>query len=662
MMPSSITYPYPPPLNGKEEIRAFFEEVFEGFPDFSTKEGRVLAASNIVVVEHNMIGTLLGEWQGIPPTGNTGLTPHIDIYDFEGDKIKRMTTYFDVLGLMIQLGVILPPEMPSLVPSFTLPDPEPTGLSPLEANAELLARWNAHDMTGFAKMIRPDAEIMESAFGMADRDTFVASSEQLFQGFSDMRGEFVRSIDMGDGWVAIEVVFTGTHDGMFNGIPATGRSSTLRAASIRRFDAEGLLTDLSLYYDNMTVMTQLTASSFTDYGSGTTIELAVGKGIWQLNWGQGPWTWSDSTDQPLLDPNVSAILDLRTTAPADVSADLIATLPIAGTLTLSAHDEVYKDVTIGTMVLSGAGINVIDINASRVIVDEGAGMFLASFHPPDPKLTLTLEEATGVFAYINQVGAWELSLAGSYAVPLIEGLALQDNILTALGGNVPLIGGIGEFALNGLYTTDMSKKVKSFCEYGTGVSLRLGAGGALWDQTWGKGAYEWHQCDADPNAGILNENISGMLETTTAGAPQIDENFILSFDFGGNFALTDNNDINPDEITGQILGDVKGTFVADMNAANAIVDEAASTIIIAFGTELSGDPDALITITETTGTFGSIQAVGLWEWYVSGTITIALVDGLPLQDNIMAGLGDPDLLLGAEEEIVLSGSYYRSSP
>jgi hypothetical protein len=401
---------------------------------------------------------------------------------------------------------------------------------------------------------------------------------------------------------------------------------------------------------------------FADYGSGITIELFAGGATWQLNWGQGPWTWSDSNDLPLLDPNVSGVLALRTTAAADVSADLVATLPIAGTLTLSAHDEDYKDVTIGTMVLSGAGINVIDINASRVLVDEGSGMFLAPFHPPAPKVTLTLDEATGVFAYIDPVGDWELNIAGSYAIPLIKGLELQDNIFTALGGNVALIGGIGTFTLTGQYIPDMSKKVKSFCEYGTGVSLQLGAGGALWDQTWGKGAYEWYQCDSDPDASILNENVVGMLETTTAGAPQIDDDLILRFDFGGNFALTDYNDINPDEITGEILGDVKGTFVADMNAVNAVVDEAAGTIVIAFGAELHDDPDALITITETTGTFASIQAVGLWEWYVLGTITCARVPDLSVQDNIMAALGNNDLLLGAEEEIVLSGSYYRSSP
>lgn len=402
---------------------------------------------------------------------------------------------------------------------------------------------------------------------------------------------------------------------------------------------------------------------FTDCGSGTTTRLFAGGATWQLNWGQGPWTWFDASGEPLLDSNVSAVLDLRTTAAADVSADLVATLPIAGTLTLTAHDERFPDVTTGTMVLSGAGINVIDINASRVIVDEGAGMFLAPFHPPGPKVTLTLDEATGVFAYVDHAGDWELSIAGSYAIPLIPGLELQDNIFTALGGNVALIGGIAEFTLSGEYVPDMSKKVKSFCEYGSGVSERLGTGGALWNIAWGNGAYHWHVCDADQDAGILDDDVVGMLETTTAGAPQIDDDLILRFDFGGRFELTDYDQINsrtPHEIAGKILGDVEGTFVADMNAANAVVDEAAGTITIVFGAELNDNPDALITVTETTGSFKDIRPVGIWEWYVSGTIVCARVPDLSVQDNIMAALGNDELLLGAEEEIVLSGLYYSS--
>jgi len=35
---------------------------------------------------------------------------------------------------------------------------------------------------------------------------------------------------------------------------------------------------------------------------------------------------------------------------------------------------------------------------------------------------------------------------------------------------------------------------------------------------------------------------------------------------------------------------------------------------------------------------------------------------MDLQLNILAALGNPALILGAEEEIVLAGSYYRNSP
>jgi len=59
------------------------------------------------------------------------------------------------------------------------------------------------------------------------------------------------------------------------------------------------------------ILTEITnpVATFADYGSGTTIELVSGKGVWQTNWGQGPWTWSDSTGQPLLDSNVSGLVN-----------------------------------------------------------------------------------------------------------------------------------------------------------------------------------------------------------------------------------------------------------------------------------------------------------------------------------------------------------------
>jgi len=201
------------------------------------------------------------------------------------------------------------------------------------------------------------------------------------------------------------------------------------------------------------------------------------------------------------------------------------------------------------------------------------------------------------------------------------------------------------------------EQIKSFCEYGTGVALRLGAGGALWSQTWGEDAWGWFECSATPDVGFLNRNSVGILETTTAGPPVIDADLILTF------ALTARQEGGAGHVAGSITGDVTGVFVADINADRAIVDEQAGTITIVFGSSLHDDPDALFTVTETTGKFKSICAVGAWEWYVNGTVTIMRVPELPLQTNILAALlPDSPLLLGAEEEIVLTGSYCRTSP
>jgi hypothetical protein len=397
---------------------------------------------------------------------------------------------------------------------------------------------------------------------------------------------------------------------------------------------------------------------FADYGSGTTIELVSGKGTWQVNWGQGPWTWSDNTAPPLLGSNVSSILAIQTTAPAKVSADLVATLPIAGTLTLSAHDQNNGNGVIGTMVLSCVGVNIVDLNASRVIVDQGTGMALAPFRPPGPEATLTLKEATGVFAYVKQAGDWRLQLAGLYAMPLMKGVQLQDNIMQALGGKVPLIGGLGDFALSGQYEAVESLKPKTFCEYGTGVTTRFGATGGLWSQTWTGGPWPWHKCPATVNVKFLGQNVTGGLETITTGTPTVDEDMILRAGLGGRLTLTANNAATPTQIDGQIVGDMKGTFVADANAAHATFD-AQGNILCAFGVAVHNAPDAFVTVTEATGAYADIHAAGDWAWYVNGTMTIAKVPTMSLQQNILAALQRPELLLGAQEEFVLTGWYYR---
>ncbi len=409
------------------------------------------------------------------------------------------------------------------------------------------------------------------------------------------------------------------------------------------------------------ILTRLPASTaFADFGSGTTTELVSGKGTWQLNWGQGPWTWCNSTAEPLLNSSVSGILALQATAAPKVGNDFVATLPIQGTLTLSAHDKSNSNVVIGTMTLSGPGVNMIDGNVSRVLVDEETGMFLAPFRPPGPELILTLDEATGVFAYIKQIEDWRLELAGYYAAPLMTGVTLQDNISRALGGAIPLVGGVGTFALSGRYEAVESMKPQCFCEYGTGVAVRFGAAGGLWNQTWTGGPWPWHECPATVNAEFLGQNVSGELETTTSGTPSIDGDMILRLGLNGRITLTDHNETIPVNIDGQIKGDIAGTFVVDANAAHATFDSNGN-IVCAFGVAVHNAPDAFITVTEATGAYADIHQAGDWAWYVNGTMTIARLPDLPVQQNILAALQRPELLLGAREEFVLTGWYYRAS-
>ncbi|MBL7187616.1 MAG: nuclear transport factor 2 family protein [Phycisphaerae bacterium] len=229
---------------------------FAASPDFHMTEGLTFAVDNIVVEESKTVYTVVD-------TGVEVVLPHISIYEFEGGLVKKVTSYNDLVGPMVTRGEMPAPEMPELVPSFTLPDPEPTGLSPLEAEAEAYARWNSGDLAEYAKMIHPDAEFFLGPVGVPmDKSANIAMHELYLQAFADRQAEILRTIDLGDGWVLSEVVYSGTHTGDYFGIPATGRLFRLRGVSLERFDAQGLITNLNVYFDNLTLITQITTDEW----------------------------------------------------------------------------------------------------------------------------------------------------------------------------------------------------------------------------------------------------------------------------------------------------------------------------------------------------------------------------------------------------------------
>ena len=79
----------------------------------------------------------------------------------------------------------------------------------------------------------------------------------LFAAFPDFHAEITRLLHADDA-VFADVVMTGTHQGEWVGIPASGRSMSVRSACV--FDFEGAdLVNESVYFDHAALLNQIGA-------------------------------------------------------------------------------------------------------------------------------------------------------------------------------------------------------------------------------------------------------------------------------------------------------------------------------------------------------------------------------------------------------------------
>ena len=62
------------------------------------------SADDAVIVEFDLLGTNLGEFYGLPPTGKAFRVPIIAVFFFDGDRIVNERIYFDSASLVTQIG------------------------------------------------------------------------------------------------------------------------------------------------------------------------------------------------------------------------------------------------------------------------------------------------------------------------------------------------------------------------------------------------------------------------------------------------------------------------------------------------------------------------------------------------------------------------------
>jgi steroid delta-isomerase-like uncharacterized protein len=94
-------------VRGRDEIRAFFTELFTAFPDFETTVARVAAGQDEVAVEWRSHGHFTGgPFQGVDPTGRLVEIRGVDVLEVADGKTVSNTAYYDGMAFARGAGLL----------------------------------------------------------------------------------------------------------------------------------------------------------------------------------------------------------------------------------------------------------------------------------------------------------------------------------------------------------------------------------------------------------------------------------------------------------------------------------------------------------------------------------------------------------------------------
>jgi steroid delta-isomerase-like uncharacterized protein len=118
--------------------------------------------------------------------------------------------------------------------------------------------WNRRDFDAMVSAVGPTISYTDYARGVAikTRDEFKNFVAGWAQAFSDGKITQTSYIDAGDTVIA-QFTAVGTNSGPFGSLPATGRRMSLPFCEICKFDANGRMISGGVYYDQLTILTQL---------------------------------------------------------------------------------------------------------------------------------------------------------------------------------------------------------------------------------------------------------------------------------------------------------------------------------------------------------------------------------------------------------------------
>ena len=91
--------------HGGEQLRAFAEMFFAGFPDVTFELRSSFATGSSGGAEWVMRGTHRGDLPRLPATGKQIDVRGASVFEFSGDRIRRCSDYWDMMTFLKQLGL-----------------------------------------------------------------------------------------------------------------------------------------------------------------------------------------------------------------------------------------------------------------------------------------------------------------------------------------------------------------------------------------------------------------------------------------------------------------------------------------------------------------------------------------------------------------------------
>lgn len=98
----------PDNLRKPEHVKAFVKRYHAAFPDINYHVEHVFGSGDEYAVRWEAKGTHTEELFGIEGTGEEFTDRGLNLFEFEGDKISRVWSYWDTLGMVRELDLIGP--------------------------------------------------------------------------------------------------------------------------------------------------------------------------------------------------------------------------------------------------------------------------------------------------------------------------------------------------------------------------------------------------------------------------------------------------------------------------------------------------------------------------------------------------------------------------